>query len=88
MILLARAGFETDSALILQVDEDEAASECVVQKREVRLQAFSCASLLTLHALNECSSCLVVEVCKRTSTYDLGTQPAAFVTDCVLAGAG
>ena len=61
---------------------------CVVRKREVRLQAFSYASPLTLYALNKCSSCLVVEVCKRTSTYDLGSQPAAFVTDCVLAGAG
>ena len=68
---------------MLQVDEDEAA-ECVVRKREVRLQACTYASPLTLYALNKCSSCLVVEVCKRASTYDLGSQPAAFVTDGVL----
>ena len=88
MILLARAGFEADSALMFQVDGDEAASDCVVRQREVRLQACTYAGPLTLYALNKCSSCLVVEVCKRTSTYDLGSQPAAFVTDCALAGAG
>ena len=54
--------------LVLQVDGDEAAWECVVRQREVRLQACTYASPLTRYALNKCSSCLVVEVCKRTQT--------------------